>query len=108
MPLQTLAVAVHNHYKRVKHEGVRRKKAAETAARTQVGDAVASSLTSGPPVSASTSSGIEWHTMECSSQSDVLRASLMLHTEAAEGGSSINSGRRDRRPASRPRGLQRP
>jgi ATP-dependent protease Clp ATPase subunit len=29
--LQTLAVAVHNHYKRVKHEGTRRKKMAESA-----------------------------------------------------------------------------
>jgi ATP-dependent protease Clp ATPase subunit len=30
--MQTLAVAVHNHYKRVKYEGKRRKKVAETSA----------------------------------------------------------------------------
>ena len=45
--LQTLAVAVHNHYKRVRHETSRRRLKEQQAASAQNGGAVASFVQSG-------------------------------------------------------------
>ncbi len=45
--LQTLAVAVHNHYKRVRHETSRRRLQEQQAASAQNGGAVASFIQSG-------------------------------------------------------------